>query len=175
MITENKKRYNREYYRENKEQIDAHKKVWRVKNWTRIHQENIQRRGLYNAWSAMKARCNRETSSQYKDYGGRGITYHPQWEGFAGFRQDMAPTYQKGMTLDRIDVNGNYTSDNCRWATRKEQNNNKRKHIMVNYQGEKMTLAQYADQKGLNFGSLRSRYYRGMSIEKVMSSKSLRK
>jgi len=169
MITEHKKQYNRQYYCDNKERIDNWKKAYIRKNWSKYRQKNIQRRGLYNSWSAMKSRCNRVNHKQYKDYGGRGIIYHPRWETFEGFKLDMIKSYKKGLTLDRIDVNGNYVPENCRWISRKEQNNNKRKHIMVNFKGEKITLSQYAEKMGLNFGSLRSRYYRGMPMEKVMS------
>ena len=127
--------------------------------------------GIYGSWYAMKQRCDNPNHKQFKDYGGRGITYEPCWKTFEGFKADMHEGYRKGLTIERINTNGNYSKENCRWTTRKEQNNNKRKHIMVEHEGKKITLAQYAELSGLNFGVLRSRYYRGMPIEKVMSDK----
>lgn len=81
----------------------------------------------YHSWNNMKDRCNNKNNKQYKDYGGRGITYCSKWETFKGFLEDMGekPT---NTTLDRIDVNGNYELSNCRWATRLDQQHNLRIH-----------------------------------------------
>ena len=125
--------------------------------------------GIYCSWYAMKQRCGNPNNKQYKDYGGRGITYPSKWETITGFKDDMADGYQKGLTLDRIDNNKGYAKENCRCATRKEQNNNKRNHILlIDYRGQKITLAQYAELFGLNFDTLRSRYYRGMTPEEIL-------
>lgn len=75
----------------------------------------------------MKARCDRENHPQYKDYGGRGITYDPRWSLFKNFMDDMYEGYSKGLTLDREDVDGNYTKENCRWVDMSVQGHNKRK------------------------------------------------
>ena len=104
--------------------------------------------GIYGSWYSMKQRCKNPNNHSYKDYGGRGITYPEKWETFEGFREDMEPTYKKGLFMDRINNDDGYSKENCRWATRKVNNRNKRRHIWVNYQNRKMTLAEYAELTG---------------------------
>ena len=124
--------------------------------------------GLYGSWYAMKQRCGNSNNLSYKNYGGRGISYPENWESFTGFQEDMGDTYKKGLTLEREDNNQNYSASNCRWATRKEQNNNKRSNIVLTLNGETRPLALWAEKLGIDFGTLRSRYYRGMSVERIL-------
>ena len=81
----------------------------------------------YYCWNSMKDRCNNKNNKQYKDYGGRGVTYCKKWEKFDGFLEDMG-VKPDNMTLDRIDVDGNYNKENCRWVSRLEQQHNLRIH-----------------------------------------------
>lgn len=80
----------------------------------------------HDSWTAMKQRCNNPNSRHYENYGGRGITYDPRWESFENFLEDMGER-PEGMTLDRIDFNGNYTKENCRWESGSVQVHNQRK------------------------------------------------
>lgn len=84
------------------------------------------RENVYKAHFAMKDRCNNPDNLHWDKYGGRGISYDPKWENFEGFWEDMGETHIEGTSLDRIDVNGNYCKENCRWAKQSIQCYNRR-------------------------------------------------
>ena len=90
---------------------------------------------LYNTWRDMKTRCYNENSKNYKNYGARGIKVCDRWLDIKNFIEDMYPSYQEGLTLDRIDVDGNYEPDNCRWTTRDIQGQNTRDIMSTNKSG----------------------------------------
>ena len=87
---------------------------------------SLVRHPLYKTWNAMKHRCYNHKYKSYKDYGGRGIAICDRWMDIEKFIEDMFPTWEEGLSLDRIDVNGNYCVDNCRWVTNEIQHRNTR-------------------------------------------------
>ncbi len=125
---------------------------------------------LYWIWGGMKSRCLNPNDPRFADYGGRGIKICDEWNGFAGFREwAMSTGYSDKLTIDRIDVNGNYEPSNCRWATIAEQANNKRTNVLVTHNGETHTLKQWSEILGINYFTLHSRIVkRGWSIERAL-------
>jgi hypothetical protein len=108
-----------------------------------------RRSGTYSSWRDAKARCFNQSHRTYTLYGGRGITMCDRWRtSFAAFLADMGEC-PPGLTLDRIDNNGNYQPGNCRWATRHEQQQNRRDNRLVELDGVHMTLTEAADRFGL--------------------------
>ena len=118
----------------------------------------------YTTWCMMRKRCTNQNSECYADYGGRGITVCDRWDSFENFYEDMGPR-PEGMTLDRIDNDKGYDKDNCRWATKKEQQNNKRDNIFVTAYGQTLTLSEWAELMGIPRTRLYSRVRQGWSLD----------
>lgn len=110
----------------------------------------------YHTWAGMKARCNYSKHKAYNDYGGRGISVCERWNNFKNFFADMG-IKPKGKSLDRIDTNGNYCKENCRWATAKEQARNKRNNRLFTIKGKTKTIAEWAEINGIHYSSMHER------------------
>lgn len=116
----------------------------------------------YNSYRCMMDRCYREKSGNYKYYGAKGIKVCDEWHDIRNFEKWVeSNAYSKGMTLDRIDVNGDYSPENCRWATMKTQCNNRTNTVVVEYNGERHTISEWSKITGINRSTLNNRYYRG--------------
>lgn len=105
---------------------------------------------LYWVWADMLSRCRNKNHKAYANYGGRGISVCAEWLSFDQFMGDIGPR-PEGAMLDRADNNGPYAPGNCRWATRTEQNSNRRNCILVHLDGRQVTLREYCRAKGLNY------------------------
>ena len=118
----------------------------------------------------MKERCFNPNSNAYKNYGERGIVVCQEWmHSYECFRDwELKNGYSDDLTIDRIDVNGNYEPTNCRWATNKEQCNNKRNNQLITYNGETHNTAEWSDILGIKKQTLQSRIDRGYPIEDIL-------
>lgn len=123
---------------------------------------------IRHAYGGMMSRCFNEHDRRYRLYGGRGITVCQEWMDFLVFKDDMLPTWTKGLSLDRIDVNGNYKKSNCRWTTQKVQCNNKRNNIWLEFKGLRMTVSQWAEHLGINSRLIYDRLRLGLTIERCL-------
>lgn len=129
---------------------------------------------IYRVWGDMISRCNSSTNTAYPNYGGRGIRVCRRWLKFEYFLADMGFP-PKGKSLDRVDNNGNYKKSNCRWATRFEQENNKRSSlILVNSAAIRKTRAQWAAELGLTPGAISYRLRMGWSVINAITTPKLK-
>lgn len=125
---------------------------------------------LYRSWYNMKTRCLNKNTAEYTRYGLRGISICEKWLDFKGFLEDMGISYKKGYSIDRIDNNGNYCKENCQWADKKQQANNRRTSRILEFKGDKKTLAQWSDLIGIKRTTISQRIdYYGWSVEKALS------
>ena len=127
---------------------------------------------LYSIWNTMKHRCYNPKHHKYINYGSRGIKVCKEWEKqFEPFLNwAINNGYQKGLTIDRIDVNGNYEPSNCRWVTHTIQARNKTNNRIVEYKGSKKCLAQWCDELKIPYDTVRARIYLGWTIDKAFET-----
>lgn len=121
------------------------------------HRRKPQR--LYNIWNLMKRRCGNLSEPNFKDYGGRGISVCEDWQAsFEKFRDwALSNGYEDSLSIDRIDVNGNYEPGNCRWTNRLIQNNNTRANHYVEYNGIIKTVAEWSKETGIDKNTIYAR------------------
>lgn len=125
---------------------------------------------IWASWQAMKRRCDEPTNNRYHLYGGRGITYDPRWKDFLNFKADMESTWQRGLSLERKEVNGNYCKDNCKWATRKEQGRNTRFNHRLMLNDVTKTIAEWAEALKVSHGAIIWRLNQGWSVEDTLTT-----
>lgn len=139
-----------------------------------ICKENFETHGesktrLYRIWAGIKKRCQNPQASNYSNYGGRGIEVCSEWFSFPAFRDwALANGYSDTLTIDRIDVNGNYIPENCRWVTRTAQANNRRNSVYYEYNNQRHSVAEWAEILDIPYSSLRKRLQRNKCIEQII-------
>lgn len=122
----------------------------------------------FKIWQNMLQRCNNPNNERYKNYGGRGIRISAQLKTFEGFLEVLGEC-PKGMSLDRIDVNGDYESGNVRWIPLSEQASNTTRSKFLSFRGRTLTLSQWSRATGINPQTISKRVAKGWPVEKVLS------
>ena len=126
---------------------------------------------IYNCWNRMKRRCLNPKNKDFKHYGGRGITVCEEWKDFQKFYEYVSqlPHFgEKGYSIDRIDVNGNYEPGNVRWADKYTQSRNRRNINLIEFDGELVTLTEISKRTGISLQTLYSRFQAGDRGEKLV-------
>lgn len=127
----------------------------------RMTRHNETKTPLYQTWLGMRGRCNNPKHPDYIEYGGRGIKVCDEWnnsyESFRDYVKTLSHYAEKGYTLDRIDVNGNYEQGNIRWASAKTQANNRRDNHIIEFNGLKLTLKQWSEKLNIPYSTLTNR------------------
>ena len=126
---------------------------------------------LYGVWIGIKQRCFNPKSASYKDYGGRGISICKEWEvNFMTFYEwAHSNGYKQGLTIERIDVNGNYCPENCTWISAEKQNINKRRTVYITFKGKTQTMRAWSEELGIPYGRIQSRKLNGWSDEDTLT------
>ena len=129
----------------------------------------MTRTAIYGLWHAMMQRCYDKNSHAYNRYGNRGVNVCSRWHQFENFYADMGDK-PHGMSLERIDNNGDYCKANVIWATAKLQANNRRSNVVLEHNGKKQTMQQWCDELGLKIQTVWARInVYGYSIEKALT------
>lgn len=144
--------------------------------WTdKVVTHGMSKSPEYRAWAGMIGRCENPTNKRFSLYGGRGIRVCARWRNsFEAFHADMGPRPSNKHSIDRIDVDGGYSPENCRWADQKTQCRNRRSNVRHTAHGLTLTVPEWAEHLGIPEGTLRVRMRRGLPPEKVFSDRNVR-
>lgn len=135
-------------------------------------ERGFSRTRLYQIYHKMIGRCTKKYCKNYNNYGMRGIKVCKEWKEsyFAFYKWAMNNGYNDNLTIDRIDSNGNYEPNNCRWVTYKVQNNNRRSNVYFTYNGERRTMKEWSELLNIPYITIQRRYYRfGNNPDKIFS------
>lgn len=125
---------------------------------------------LYGVWCAIRSRCNNPNNKEYNRYGGRGIKCCDSWKEYMSFREwAISNGYKEGLTIDRIDNDGNYCPENCRWVTRTQQMQNTSLNVLVEHNSKTQTMSEWAKELGLNY----KRFHRALRQYKLSFEKAV--
>jgi hypothetical protein len=138
---------------------------------SRLTKHGKSRTREYTIWNQMIARCYNQKNSRYYTHGGRGITVCDRWRNSVeAFIEDMGLIPGPKYSIDRINNDGNYEPENCRWATVEEQMNNKRTNRKMTYKGKTQTIAQWSREVGIRYATLLQRTRNGWTAEKALTT-----
>lgn len=131
---------------------------------------------IYQRWAAMMDRCFNTKRNNFSEYGGRGITVCDRWKTPENFTSDMSASFSEELQLDRIDTNGNYSPENCRWISQIENLGNRRNTVMITYKGETKNIQQWSESTGISKKNISTRYCEyGWSAERTLTTPALSK
>lgn len=147
----------------------------RIRNGKANETHGMKKTPEYRSWRGMKNRCFNKKYSHYQDYGARGITVFPEWiDSFEKFFAYMGLKPSPELTIERLNVNGNYEPGNVKWGTIEEQNNNRRDNRLLTAFGETMTISRWTKKMGLPRTRVYARLKLGWSIEAALTTPLLR-
>lgn len=135
----------------------------------RVTVHGMHRTPTYRCWLQMTRRCRDPKSDSYRNYGGRGITVCGRWYRFVNFFEDLGERPTPQHTIGRIDNDGNYEPDNCRWETLFQQANNKRNNRRLTWRGKTLTISQWAREQGVSRSLINGRIERGWVVERALT------
>lgn len=125
---------------------------------------------IYQIWYSMRQRCRDIKHLAWDNYGGRGISVCERWQSFGYFYTDMGDAPFAGAQLDRIDNNGNYSPENCRWVDCKTNSRNKRNNHILEYMGQRKPVAEWCEDLGLSYPVIKARIIKGWSTERALTT-----
>lgn len=136
----------------------------------RLKKEGTENKRLHRIWKNMRQRCSNPKLATYKNYMARGITICEEWNDYTEFyKWALANGYRDDLTIDRIDNDGNYCPENCRWVDRGIQNRNRRGLNVITFNGKTKCLAEWAREIGMNLDALDTRLKRGWTVEQAFT------
>lgn len=141
----------------------------RIGSASRTHGEGCNKTPEYISWAAMRQRCLNKNNPAYKYYGGRGIVICSRWGKYENFLIDMGRKPNEEYSIERKDNNKGYSHDNCKWATKEEQANNRRSNKLISHKGKTLTLARWAKDNNMTISQLWRRLDNGWSMEGAIS------
>jgi hypothetical protein len=124
----------------------------------------------YRIWNSMRQRCNNPSAKQYDSYGGRGIRVCERWNEFSAFIADMGFRPSRQLSLERIDNDGDYCPENCRWATKTQQQRNTRWCHLLTYNGKTRCVTEWAEVVGIHRNTIHHRLHLGWSTERALTA-----
>lgn len=135
----------------------------------RVRTHGMHQHRLYKTWVAMRDRCRRTTHTAYPRYGGRGIYVCEQWMSFPQFVEDVGSGWDEGLTLDRIDNDGPYSPENCKWSSRKSQSRNRSNTKHLTFGLEMLPVSVWAERIGVSPNTIYLRLRKGWTIEQAVT------